>query len=361
MAKSKKKNNAEKMDDLIMDVMPGADAVADEEAEPFNVDLNFEDAPEEEKKDEEVKEEDDSPSEEEAPEEDTKPETEEEENVEPEATSEEGVDENSEADAQADIQPVEGSEQSPPDREPEPQEVEQKKAPMVPKSRLDEVLAKNKAMQKKLEEATTAEKEAMENAPKYDFDAKEVEYQDLVLNGETNKAVALRNEIRTAEKDQFMFEVQAKMGQTVQQSQEMTELQAKATEIENIFPILNENSADFDAELQTEVIDLRDAFVVQGYTAADALAKATNYTLAAKKPELLQGAPEKQADPALQVKKQTATVNKKLQAAESQPPDMKGEGANTKGEKKIDLSLLSSEEFDALPAETLRRMRGDFG
>ena len=30
-------------------------------------------------------------------------------------------------------------------------------------------------------------------------------------------------------------------------------------------------------------------------------------------------------------------------------------------EKKIDLSLLSSEEFDALPAETLRRMRGDFG
>ena len=71
MAKSKKKNNAEKMDDLIMDVMPGADAVADEEAEPFNVDLNFEDAPEEEKKDEEVKEEDDSPSEEEAPEEDS--------------------------------------------------------------------------------------------------------------------------------------------------------------------------------------------------------------------------------------------------------------------------------------------------
>ena len=158
-----------------------------------------------------------------------------------------------------------------------------------------------------------------------------------------------------------MFEVQAKMGQTVQQSQEMTELQAKAAEIEATFPVLNENSADFDADLQAEVIDLRDAFASQGYTAADALAKATEYTLAVKKPELLKGAPEIKSDPALQQRKQTSTVNKKLQAAESQPPSMKGEGSNAKGEKKVDLSLLSSEEFDALPAETLRRMRGDFG
>jgi len=200
--------------------------------------------------------------------------------------------------------------------------------------------------------------------PEYDFNAKEVEYQDLVLNGETEKAVDLRNEIRNAEKEQFMFEVQAKMGQTVQQSQEMTELQAKAAEIEATFPVLNENSADFDADLQAEVIDLRDAFTVQGYSAADALAKATNYTLAAKNQNYynLQTAPVAKVDPELQAKKKiTATVNKKLQAAESQPPAMKGEGSNSKGEKKIDLSLLSSEEFDALPAETLRRMRGDFG
>jgi hypothetical protein len=45
----------------------------------------------------------------------------------------------------------------------------------------------------------------------------------------------LRNEIRNAEKEQFMFEVQAKMGQTVQQSQEMTELQAKAMRLKQLF------------------------------------------------------------------------------------------------------------------------------
>jgi len=355
MAKSKKKTAETQIEEIIMDGMPGADVVSEEEAKAFEVDLNFDEVQEDQN--EEVEEQNDAVAEEEVAETEPEAESAEEEPAEPEAISEEGVDEDSEPVAQPDIQTIEGSEQ---DLD-EQTAVKETKAPMVPKSRLDEVLAKNKAMQKKLNEATEAEKQALENAPQYDFNTKEGEYQDLVLNGESEQAIALRNEIRNAEKEQFMFEVQAKMGQTVQQSQEMTELQAKAAEIEATFSILNENSADFDADLQAEVIDLRDAFTVQGYTAADALAKATEYTLAVKKPELLKGAPETKADPALQQRKQTSTVTKKLQAAESQPPAMKGEGSNAKGEKKVDLSLLSGEEFDALPAETLRRMRGDFG
>ena len=57
-------------------------------------------------------------------------------------------------------------------------------------------------------------------------------------------------------------------------------------------------------------------------------------------------------------KKKTANVNKKLDAAESQPPAMKGKN---KVEKKVDITNMSVDEFDALPAETLKRMRGDFG
>ena len=280
MAKNKKQDNAEAKEDIVMEVMPGADAVSEEEVKPFEVDLNFDEVPEEEAKDEEVEQEVDAASEEEVVAEEPEPEIAEEETAEPEAVSEEGVDENSEPAPQPDIPAVEGSEQSLDGQD-------KVKAPMVPKSRLDEVLAKNKAMQKKLQEVTEAEQKALENAPEYDFNAKEVEYQDLVLNGETEKAVELRNEIRNAEKEQFMFEVQAKMGQTVQQSQEMTELQAKAAEIEATFPVLNENSADFDADLQAEVIDLRDAFTVQGYSAADALAKATNYYFSSKTSRLI--------------------------------------------------------------------------
>ena len=347
MAKSKKATAETQVEELVMDVMPGADPVSEEEAKAFEVDLNFDDVPEEEN--EEVEQAVDATPEEKVVEEEPEPETE----AEPETNSEEGVVEDSEQVAQPDLQPVEGSEQDLDQQN----EVKEPKAPMVPKSRLDEVLAKNKAMQKKLEEATAIEKAATENAPEYSFDEKEIEYQDLVLNGETEKAVALRSEIRNAEKEQFMFEVQAKMGQTVQQSQEMTELQAKAAEIEVTYPILSENHADFNPELQAEVIDLRDAFMSQGYSPADALGKAAQYAIAVNQPTLA----VKPVDPVaktLETKTKTANINKKLEAADAQPPAMKGE---SKTEKKVDLSLLSSEEFDALPAETLRRMRGDFG
>ena len=67
MAKSKKQDNTEAKEDLVMDVMPGADAVSEEDAKPFEVDLNFEeDAPKEEAENEEVEQEVDAAPEEEA-------------------------------------------------------------------------------------------------------------------------------------------------------------------------------------------------------------------------------------------------------------------------------------------------------
>ena len=354
MAK-KEKTNETLMDEMLLEAMPGGDPIKQEDTK-FDVDLNFEPVEEEESDNEEVTEELDASAEEEVAEKEPETPEEEEALAEPEAVSEEGMDENSETDAQPDIQPTEGSDEN------VAQEVEQPKAPMVPKSRLDEVLAKQKALQKQLDEAKAAQAQVSENAPEYDFGSKEAEYQQLVLDGEAEKAVELRNEIRNAEKEQFMFEVQAKMGQTVQKNQEMTELQAKAAEIEATFPVLNENSADFDVDLQNEVVELRNAFMSQGYTPADSLTKATEYTLAAKRPELLNPTAVSETpkvDEQIAQQKKVANINKKLQAADSQPPSMKGESA--KGDKKIELHKLSDDEFSALPEETLRRMRGDFG
>jgi hypothetical protein len=347
-------NKKDDIDNIIMEAMPGGEPLKEEDTR-FDVDLNFGDVPQEEETDEEVSEEVNVAPEEEVVEEEVEQQEEEEESSGPEAVSEESVDGESEGAPQPDLQPIEGSDEH------VTEEVNQQKPPMVPKSRLDEVLAKQKALQKQLDEINQAKQQQVENAPEYDFASKEAEYQELVLNGEAEKAVQLRNEIRNAEKEQFMFEVQQKMGQTVQQSQEMTALQQKATEIQAKYPILDENSATFDADLTQEVLDLRDAFMVQGFSGSDALQKATDYTLAAKKPELLQPTQVKkpEVDNTLVEKKKVANINKKLQAADSQPPQMKGEGA--RGEKKIDLNVLSEDEFAALPEETLRRLRGDFG
>ena len=209
------KNNEE----LVFDGMPGADKKTEEDVKPFEVDMNFDNTEEEEV--EEAQEEEETTEEEPVAEEATEEVAEEqvEEPVAQEAESPEQTEEQ-ESVPTDDGQPVEAVEEEP--------EVETK-APMVPKSRLDEVLAKNKEMQKIIQ--TLEEKPAEDTTPKYDFVAKEKHYQDLVLEGQVDKAAELREEIRTAEREQVMAEMQSKMGQTVQQDRENRELQQKAQEI----------------------------------------------------------------------------------------------------------------------------------
>ena len=345
---AKKDNNTEELE---FEGMPGADPKTEEDAAPFQVDMNFEEEPE--VTEEEVEEE----TEEEVVGEKTTEEVAEEQVEETSVEEPEGETETPEPEAVQgdDEQPVEAVEEG-------PEEVEETKAPMVPKSRLDEVLAKNKEMQKKLQDIES-EKSNEPEVPAYDFVSKEKAYQDLVLEGETNKAALLRQEIRAAEKEQLMSEMKSQMGQTVQQDRENHELAAKAQEIVDVFPVFNEKSKQYDEKLTAEVMELRDAFIYQGYGAADSLAKATEVTLLSKRPELLEGSdvaedPAPQLSKAVQNKKQKATVRKKVEAAQAQPPAMKGESAKNK--KVVDINVMSDDEFGALPEDTLRRLRGDF-
>lgn len=339
-------------EELVFDGMPGADAKTEEDVKPFEVDMNFENTEEEVEEAQEEETTEEEPATEEATEEVAEEQIEETVTNETESQPEEAEQEDVSGD---DGQPVEAVAEEP--------EIEEPKAPMVPKSRLDEVLAKNKEMQKRLQTLESETKEE-DSTPKYDFVAREKEYQELVLDGETDRAAQLREEIRTAEREQMMAEIQGKMGQTVQQDREAHELQKKANEIMEVFPVFDQKSKQYDERLANEVMELRDAFIYQGYGAADSLAKATEITLIRSKPELLEGAVDGTSDPAptltqaVQNKKARANVSKKVEASQSQPPQMKGE--STQNKKIVDINVLSDDEFGALPEETLRRMRGDF-
>lgn len=346
MAKKKKTETPAVDDKLMFDAMPGADAKTEEDAKGFEVDMNFESPQEDEvefPKEEEIEEVEELKAEEE-PSEGTEEVAEEEETEAVAEEAESGEQETVLAEDDADTQQPEGG---------VPEAIDEPKEPMIPKSRFDEVLQKQRALQKKLEEATNPQQTYTE-APKYEFEAKEIEYQELILNGHPKKAAELRAEIRNAERDQMMFEVQNKMGQTVQQSTEVIDLQNKAKELATKYPQLDETHANFDEGLTQEVLDLRDAFVVQGYTGAQSLDKAVKYVMSPYDKPAADPVQKKVAQ-----KQKVANTNKKLEAAESQPPTMKT--GKQKAEKKVDISLLSADEFEALPDETLRRMRGDFG
>lgn len=320
---------------LEFDVMPGADR-PDEDDAP-TLDLSFE-TPEEEP--EEVAEE-----------------------VVAEDAEEEAVAEEPEEIVSEDEQSTE--EETEPEAELEEEPVVEEKAakkPMVPKARLDEVLAKQKALQKQLDEINAANEKAEEAPESYDFDAKEVEYQNMVLDGETDKAVALRREIRKAEREQLEYEMRQEMSQTVNQDRQMTALQQAANAMEDAYPVFDRNSDDFNEDMTNEVVELRDAFIMKGYEAVDALSKAVKYVVkdhdldqAQESAPSLAGKAQKSDELA----KKRAQVSKKLKAAEAQPPELPGESSSNHGEKGLDLSTMTEEEFDALPEATLKRLRGD--
>ena len=241
-------------------------------------------------------------------------------------------------------------------------EAPKSKKPMVPKARLDEVLAKQKALQKQLDEVNAANAKSEEAPESYDFDAKEVEYQNMVLDGETNKAVALRREIRKAERADLEFEMRQEMSQTVNQDRQMTALQQAANAMEEAYPVFNRDSESYNEEYTNEVVELRDMFMQRGYEAVDALSKAVKYVVKdydlgeveAEAPSLA-GSPKKSDELA----KKRAQISKKLKAADAQPPELPGESSSLHGEKALDVSAMTEEEFNALPEATLKRLRGD--
>lgn len=336
---------ADKDENLEFDRMPGSDDI--DQVEDVDVDLNFglgvdEAEPEEEEtRDIETLETEDVPA------------------------AQEEVDESeAEAEAETDDEPValdETEEQEEVLEEPKAK----KKGQMVPKSRLDEVLAKQKALQKQLDELKQANEPPPPELPSYDFEAKEREYQDLILDGEPDKAAKLRSEIRNAEREAMSYELRREVEQTVTRNNEETALQQAANLLEAEYPVFDQNSADYNEDYTQEVIELRDAFMVQGLRAVDALSKASNFVIKAhdigtesddSSALTAKQAPKKSVD---EVAKKRAEVAKKLDAAKKQPPELPGEGSSSHGEKALDISSLSEEEFNALPEATLRRLRGD--
>lgn len=281
---------------------------------------------------------------------------------EPEEVAEEVVAEDAEEEAVAEEpEEIVSEDEQSTEEETEPEVVAEvpAKKPMVPKARLDEVLQKQKALQKQLDDMREAQKPAEDAPDEYAFVEKEMEYQNLLLDGEAEKAAALRAEIRKAERTQIEYEMSQKMTETVSHNQQANALQQAADALESEFPIFDRKSDEFSEELTNEVVELRDAFIIKGENPVAALSKAAKFVISENglvdnTPSLSGKAPKSD-----ELAKKRAQVSQKLKAADAQPPELQGEGIATRGEKALDLSNMSEDEFAALPEATLKRLRGD--
>ncbi len=266
--------------------------------------------------------------------------------------------------------------------EPEPV-VEEKAAdtsPMIPKSRLDHQIAKTRELEEnkiRMEEQlkflqqqqqppqdAAPQQEAGEPAPEaYDYGTAYKQMQELTLEGESDQAAAMFQEILSKQQEDMTANLKGEMANQYQanrtQEQIQAELAAAATEITGNYPELDiANEATFDSKLTGEINELMGALTTitndEGsfkYSPAQALKQAVAMKM-----------PQKAAEPqelAKEQKPETGDIAKKVAHANQQPPKLNGDRGVSHGTGKLDLFQMTEDEFDALPASTVARLRGD--
>ena len=229
---------------------------------------------------------------------------------------------------------------------------------MVPKSRMDEEIARRRQLEDRLAKLEEGSKPDVAPEPEFDFDGKEAEYMDAVLDGETDKAQQVRKEIRSAERESMAKELRKDIHNTTNVTKQQLDLDVAVSDMVASYPVLDSQSDEANADMIADANELMGMYAQKGMTQADALRKAVRMTLASSMPELLQ---PKAVESKPAAKKRTTDVKKKLEAASAQPAKLKGESAATRGNEVVDISTMTDSDFDQLSDAQMKRLRGDFG
>lgn len=233
----------------------------------------------------------------------------------------------------------------------------------IPKDRFDEVNDRMKNAEKKVEslekqlegviEKQTEQTE--EIIPPYDYDVKEIEAMDALLEGDQDKYKAIRTEIRKAEREETLREAR-KIAETGDiQSREDLSFEETGAKIEAEFPAFSQTSEAYDETAREEMLDLYVGYARSGkYSRVEALQRSAEQ--AAKIHGLTKTSEAEPPDNVIELK--PTNVKKKVKAATEQPPVMEAKAAG-ETEATVDVMSMSDEQFDALPESTKKRLRGD--
>lgn len=234
----------------------------------------------------------------------------------------------------------------------------------IPKARFDEVNEARKAAQLALD-AANAEIAALktsksapteqhaEAAPTFDEDAKEQEYIDAMLDGDTALALRIRKEINANLREQASMEFEARQEQRATQST----MEAESAQAVADYPYLETPDGEFALDL---IVAARNANIAKGIPAPLALRQA----VAAIAPKF---APDSDSPPTRDSTSErgepdTRTVNALKRGANDsnhQPPSLQaGIGTRITGAR-INVEALDEGQFKALSLADKKRLRGD--
>ena len=233
----------------------------------------------------------------------------------------------------------------------------------IPKERFDTINERRKAAEAELARLQAAQAAAQQGQEgTFDFEGKEREYMELVVDGEFDKANLVRSEIRAAESQTYQQIAQSTAETTREQTKQSIQFDETVAELQETYDVFNPESDGYDETLVDEALVIYQGFADKGYTPAVAITKAAKYV--AKMNDLVANGevpadPAPAAAPAVGAKPANpAATAQKVQAAGQQPPAMPGTGNSQ--EAAVDVDSMTEDEFDALPESKKAQYRGDF-
>lgn len=296
--------------------------------------------------------------------------------------------ESDEADIEADIEEAEVDEEPEVEAEPEVEEAveeaddadreveeapQQKQKIMIPKSRLDDEVAKRRKLEAEIKEIKAA-REKQETDTKADeaFNAVVAEANKLlrqanekVLDGDLDAAAELQQQAlvkmataKAAPKDSTNADPEV----LTEQIEQRIELKATLKDIYRRYPMMDNNSENADSALIERAVAYEKLYADMGHSPAQAVERAVEDAVRLLRPDLIEEAAPVAKAPKVDPEKKRAQekrsdVSKKVEMAKKQPPKAP---TSSSSEPALDLQSLSEDEFDALPASTRAKLRGDF-
>lgn len=196
------------------------------------------------------------------------------------------------------------------------------------------------------------------------FDDKEREYADMVADGAIDAALALRKEIRAAERESYAAESDARVRARVEEDRTVSTLRSRIEEnssyLASLNPSLDDSGDAFDEAQVHKIVAMQRGLMATKQIAADeALMEAAELLGFATTVSAVPAAERGLSAEELAAKRaERADIRRKVSDAAAQPPGGGG-SQSAPADSDIVVQGMSIEEFDAMPEATKARLRGD--
>jgi hypothetical protein len=250
-------------------------------------------------------------------------------------------------------------EQEPNAEEPEDEPPVAKKEPMLPKSRYDSVRKRLREAEARLAEVEKAGKEDPEAKaqPDVNFDQKladlNKQFAQAALDGDADAMASINQQLMVTQREQFQTMLAEGQTGVISTARDSMLTDSLVDELVTNHEVLNPESETFDRELVGRINDMRDYYESRGFKESEALVK----TIEVLMPQAF--AP---SQPATKPAKGEQSLRKKVEAANRQPPSMKGigEDASTLGRGTVpDINKMSLADLDQLTDSDWDKMLGN--